>query len=381
MIRSGWIVAAIAVAAACGGGSEAAPAGSAGAGGVGGAGGRPGGGLATPVETASVTTGRVAREVSVTGIVEPIRSVAVNSQMAGALRTVAVEEGARVGAGAVVARIDDRELAAQVASAEAAHTVARAAYERSNRLRDRQVITMAEYERDRAAFDAAAAQLEQLRTRLDFATIRAPVTGIVTEKRVEAGDAVGAQTHLFTIADVSVLVVRVQVSELDVVQLEQGQPAVVMMDAFPGRRFSGRIRRIFPSADPATRLVPVEVALDTESARVARPGFMARVAFALEPRDGVRLVPASAVTGTGAAQAVFVIEDGRAIRRPVRTGISSAGNVEVLEGLEVGERIVTAGVNTLRDGTAVREVSGAPERAAAPPESVTFQPSRNGGGV
>lgn len=377
MMRS-WIVVSVVVATACGSGSEAAPAGAAAGGAGGGAGGA---GLAAAVETANVSTGRIAREVSVTGVVEPIRSVAVNSQMAGALRSVGVEEGARVAAGTVIARIDDRELAAQVASAEAAHTVASAAYERSNRLRDRQVITMAEYERDRAAFDAAAAQLEQLRTRLDFATIRAPVSGVVTEKRVEAGDAVGAQTHLFTIADVSVLVVQVQVSELDVVQLESGQPAAVMMDAFPGRRFNGRIRRIFPSADPATRLVPVEVALDAESASVARPGFLARVAFALEPRDGVRLVPASAVVGSGAAQAVFVVEDGRAVRRPVQTGISSAGNVEVIAGLEVGERIVIAGVNTLRDGAAVREVSGAPTRATAPPESATFQPPRNGGGV
>jgi RND family efflux transporter MFP subunit len=175
-------------------------------------------------------------------------------------------------------------------------------------------------------------------------------------------------------------VVRVQVSELDVVQLAQGQAATVVLDAFPGQRFAGRIRRIFPGADPATRLVPVEVALDAESARSARPGFLARVSFALEPRDGVRLVPASAVVGGGASQAVLVGIDGRANRRMVQTGVSAAGNVEIVSGVEEGEVVVIAGVNTLRDGMAVREVPEGSSRAAAPAEPVSVAPAASGGG-
>src|SRR5690606_42106509 len=118
---------------------------------------------------------------------------------------------------------------AQLASAEAAYQVASATYERSQRLWERQVITAAEYERDRAAFAAAEAQVQQLRTRLEYATIRSPVTGVVATKHVEQGDVVGVQTRLFTIADVSTMVVRVQVSEPDVVHIEPAEAADVIL--------------------------------------------------------------------------------------------------------------------------------------------------------
>src|SRR5690606_13803271 len=99
-------------------------------------------------------------------------------------------------------------------------------------------------------------------------------------------------------------------------------------------------RRIFPSADPGTRLVPVEVALDEAGAGVARPGFLARVTFALGARSGVRLIPASAiVSGTG-GQAVFTVENGQAMRRTVQTGLTSEGQVEVVSGIDEGDTIV-----------------------------------------
>ncbi len=281
----------------------------------------------TPVEVAPVERGSIAREISVSGVVEPIRTVGVNSQLAGALRSVLVEEGDAVRPGAVLARLDDRELRAQLAAAEASFEVARAALERSESLRQQQVITQAEYDRDRTALAAARAQYEQLQTRVGFATVRAPIAGVITGKFVEAGDVVAPQTRLFSLADVSTLVVRVGVSELDVVDIGVGDSVAVELDAYPGRLLPGEVRRVFPSADPATRLVPVEVSLRGTRAAEARPGFLARIAFGLGTRDGVLLVPASAVVGGRDAgpTAVFVVESARASRRPVTTGLTSRG--------------------------------------------------------
>lgn len=318
------------------------------------------------VGTALAETGSVARQVSVSGVVEPIRRVAVNSQLAGAVTAVLVEEGTAVRRGQVIARLEDRELAAQELSAEAAYNVARAAYERAEQLRDRQVITIGEYERDRTAFAAAAAQLEQIRTRRGYATVRAPVDGVVLDKSVETGDAVGTQTRLFTLGDVSTMVVRVEVSELDVVELERGSPARVLLDAYPGRVLNGRIRRVFPAADPATRLVPVEVELDRSAAGIARPGFLARVLFQLDAREGVVLIPASAVVSGTGADGVFVVQNGRALRRTVETGVSSEGRVEVVAGLNAGDTVVVSGANALRDGAEVRITAGPGAGNAAP---------------
>jgi membrane fusion protein, multidrug efflux system len=369
--RTALLLTCAAAAAACGNRGEAAQTQQAGQGGRGGPGGPGGGGSRMPVvETAAVTVGSIAREVVVPGTVQPIRTLAVNSQTSGALLAVAVEEGSRVAAGQVLARVDAREIEAQVRSAQAQYEVARAARERAEQLRERQVITVAEYERDRAAHDAARAQLDQLRTRLGFSVIRAPSAGVVTAKTVEAGDVVSPQTRLFEIADISTLVVPVRVSELDVVRLSAGDAVRVTLDAYPERPLEGRIRRVFPSADPATRLVPVEVALTGGAAGVARPGFMARVSLALGTREGVLLVPQSAVVGAAGAQAVFVVADGAAERRPVVTGLTSQGLVEIVSGVEEGDPVVVVGNHDLRDGATVRVVAGpgaeAPRSADAP---------------
>jgi RND family efflux transporter MFP subunit len=283
----------------------------------------------------------------------------VNSQISGGVRAINVEEGTVVRQGTVLAELDDREIAAQLASADAAWEVADATFRRSEQLRERQVITEAEYERDRAAAAAAAAERDQLRTRLGYTTVRSPINGVILEKNVEAGDAVGIQTGLFTIADVSTMVVRVRVSELDVVDIQQGDAVDLVLDAIPDTTLTGRVRRIFPAADPQSRLVPVEVALTDASARRARPGFLARVTFALGSKDGVLLVPASAVVRDVSGEAVYVIADDHARRRPVQTGLTSEGRIEIAQGLEPGEVVVITGTSDLRDGTAVRVMNAA----------------------
>jgi membrane fusion protein, multidrug efflux system len=344
----------------CGGG-EAAPAGDgdgAGAGrGSGMNGPGRGGGGPTAVEAVAVASGSIVRSVTVSGVIEPIRTVGINSQVSGVLLSVLVEEGHVVRRGQALARVDDRELRAQFDAAEAAYQVASAAYERAKQLRERTVITLPEYERERTAEAAARAQLDQVAMRLAHTVIEAPVDGVVTEKRVEAGDLVGAQTRMFTLADVSTLVTRVGVSELDVVRISVGDPVTLVLDAFPGRTFQGRVRRVFPAADPGTRLVPVEVALADPAAAAVRPGFLARVTFAVGEHQDVLLVPAAALVGGAGAQSVFVLDNGHAVRRTVTTGLTSEGRVEIVSGVSAGERVVTRGNNLLRDGMAVRVVN------------------------
>ncbi|MBU1700116.1 MAG: efflux RND transporter periplasmic adaptor subunit [Candidatus Eisenbacteria bacterium] len=324
---------------------------------------------AASVEVATVEAGSIARSLTVSGVVEPIRTVGVNSQLSGAILSIHAEEGNQVQRGDLLARLDDRELQAQFAAAEASFQVTESAFERAKQLRDRNVITLPEYERERTAYSAAKAQRDQLHTRLEFATVNAPITGVVTEKDVEAGDIVAPQTRLFTLADVSTMVVRVQISELDVVDLQAGDELEVILDAIPDRHFQGRIRRIFPAADPATRLVPVEVALEGETARLARPGFLARTTFALGVRENVLLISASALVRGAGSAAVFVVEEGKARRRIVTTGLTSQGRVEITSGLAPGDVVVTVGNNALQDGANVRIVDrnsvAKPDSAAA----------------
>ncbi|HEU4629475.1 MAG TPA: efflux RND transporter periplasmic adaptor subunit [Gemmatimonadaceae bacterium] len=318
--------------------------------------GGPRGDRVIPVEVAVAALGTAARSVSATGNVEPLRTIGVNSQLSGAVQLVGAREGDYVAEGAVLARIDAPEIAAQLTSAEAALEVAESTAQRSEQLWRQRIITAMEYERDQAALAAARATRDQLRTRLDYATVRAPVSGVILERRVEAGDITSPQQRLFTIGDVSTLIVRVPVSELDVTALREGDMVDVSLDALEGRSFQGRIRRIFPAADSITRLVPVEVELGGPAARQARPGFLARVTFRLDPRTGVLLVPSAAVLENTRGPVVYVVRDGRAALRPVRRGSTYEGQVEITTGLTVGDSVVVAGNTNLRDGAQVRVV-------------------------
>lgn len=311
-----------------------------------------------PVDFAVAELGTASRSVSATGTVAPLRSVTINSQVAGALLGVSVEEGTPVRQGTVLARIDSRELEAQLASAEASLELARRTAERSAQLREQQIVTAAEFDRDQAALAAATATRDQLRTRVGYATVRAPISGVVTTRQVDQGDVVSNNTPLFTIADKSTLVVRVMVSELDVTALSEGDRVEVLVDALPERTFSGRIRRVFPSADPASRLVPVEVALTGGDARDLTIGFLARVRFHLAPRDNILMVPATALIETVGQPAVFLLHGTSVTRRTVERGETFEGRVEIRNGLAAGDSVIVAGQNMLRDGATVRVVRG-----------------------
>lgn len=318
-----------------------------------------GGDRITPVEIAVATLGEAARSVGATGTVEPIRVVGVNSQLAGPVRLVAAEEGDVVREGQVLARIAAPEIEAQLVSAEAALEVAENAARRSAQLFGSQIITAVEHESAQAALAAARATRDQLRTRLGFSTVRAPVSGVVLSRSVVAGDLASSQQRLFTIGDVSTLVVRVPVSELDVAALDEGDPVEVQLDALPGRTLDGRIRRVFPAADSVTRLVPVEVALTGVAARSARPGFLARATFRLDPRTDVLMVPGAAVLQNTRGPVVYVVTGNRATLRPVQRGANYQGRVEITSGLAAGDSVVVAGNTRLRDGATVRVVEPA----------------------
>lgn len=327
---------------------------------------------ATPVEIALAERGRVSRSVTLAGTVEPLRVVGVNAQLAGALGQVRVLEGARVRDGDVLATITVPELEAQLRSAEAALEFATTTAKRSEELFAQRVITATEAERDRAALAAARSTVEALKARVAFSTVRAPMAGVVTERLVETGDIVSPNQRLFTVADVSTLLTRVQVSELDVGALSAGQSVRLAVDALPGEEFSGRIRRIFPSADSVSRMIPVEVAVSGAATARLRPGYTARSTFALASRDDAILIPARAVQGSAGNQSVFLIKDGLPVRRVVRVGSDVEGKAEILEGVVAGDTVIVAGANEVREGRAIRIVDPlAPEEATGAPAGRT----------
>lgn len=324
-------------------------------------------GRVLPVAVEPAAPRDLARVVTVAAPVEPVRTIGVNSQASGTVLSVRVQEGDRVAAGQLLAELDPRETNAQLARAAAMLDRATAAFRRDSGLHAGTIITDAEFEASRSAFEVAKSDVELWRTRRAFTRIAAPSAGVVTAKLVEAGGAVSPNQRLFDVADVSLLVVRVRLSELDVVHLRPGADVALQLDAFPDAVLRGRVRRVFPSADPQSRLVPVEVALDAPPSGVAvKPGFLARAEFVLDRRAGVLAIPASAVGVAAAGPFVYVVDADTLAVKAVGLGLTAEGYVEVTAGLVAGERVVVSGHTNLRPGAAVT-VSAAPVETRVAP--------------
>lgn len=310
---------------------------------------------AVAVAVARAERRTLARHVTLTAPVEPIRRIGVNSQMTGTVLSVAVQEGDRVARGDVMAELDTREVAAQLERARATAANAQAAYRRAVETHDRHIITDAEFEQAKAADGTARSDVTLWETRLSFGRVRAPAAGMVTAKLVEAGSAVAPNQRMFELADESLFVVRVQASELDAVHLAAGASAEIVLDAYPEQAIGGRIRRVFPSADPQSRLVPVEVAIGTPPSGITvRPGFLARVRLDLERIPNALAIP-SAALGSGTEGAyVYAIEADTIALRPIRAGLVTDGWTQIVQGLDEGEAVVTSGRSNLRPGARVR---------------------------
>jgi membrane fusion protein, multidrug efflux system len=312
-----------------------------------------------PVQALELAPRDLSRTLQLSAAVEPLRLVELAARTDGVLTSVLVEEGDSVKVDQVLARIDVREQQAELARAEAALAEQRSAYARLQRLQSANYVDAASLEAARAGLAGAEADRELWRTRVEFGTARASLDGVVIARNVEPGAAIGRLAPLFTLADTSVLVVRIAVSELDIANIIEGQSASVRIDALDTERLAGRVRRVFPSADPSSRLTAVEIELPDASARGVRPGFLARVELVVEARLDVLAVPLGAIAqaGSGEAYVMVINEDSRLEQRAVTPGATRGLWREITGGLQRGERIVASNPVELRPGTLVRIVS------------------------
>ncbi|MDX1978084.1 MAG: efflux RND transporter periplasmic adaptor subunit [Pseudanabaenaceae cyanobacterium bins.68] len=211
--------------------------------------------------------------------------------------------------------------------------------------------------------DAQVAILAQAQERLTYTQIKAPVTGLVLSKASEPGNLLQPGNEVIKIGDFSRVKVVVQLSELDRSQIQLGQKAIVQLDAQPNQEISAQVSRISPAADPTTRLIPVELSLANPQAQIGS-GLLARVRFAsaqparvVIPQGALRLGRSASQNASSQAAKVYVVKQTgkqtQAIARQVQLGNQADGKIEVLAGLQPGERFITRVGGRLQDGDPV----------------------------
>lgn len=320
--------------------------------------------------TASVVTeGQATTLISATGYVEADVKADLSPKITSKVTALYVNEGDTVKKGQVLARLDKTDLDAQLADARAAWVNADAELGRQKALLGAGLAPRSAVDSAVAAEASARAKVHYVEAQEDYAEIRAPFSGRVIAKRAHVGEAVspyGAPGQgsssggaIVTLVDFSSLYVGADINESNLGKLKPKQPAEIVLDAYPDHAYHGYLLQIIPTADRAKGTVKVKVAFEDPDAKIL-PDMSARVNFTEKPTAGAQakthvLVPKSALATRDGATGVWLVGSGRAVFRAVRTGPENQGQIEILEGLQGGEKLAAdAGNVRLREGERVK---------------------------
>ncbi len=321
--------------------------------GAGGPEGQGGGGPpAMPVEVVVARADTVVDAILASGQVEAMQSIELRSDIEGRISRILVQEGREVSRGTPLFKVDDAELKAEVARAEAERDLARQSLSRTRDLLGQKASSQSELERAEATSRSTAAQYDLLKVRLDRTVVRAPFSGVQGERYVSLGDYVTTATPLATLQTVSPQRAAFQVPERYADQLRLGQQVTFRVAALPGREFTGRVDFVDPVVQLPGRTIMVKAQVPNPRRELQSGMFIeARLATAVRPKAVV--IPEDAILPLQGATFVWVAVDGKASRRPVELGVRTPGFVEATSGVEAGEQVVVAGQERLSDGAPV----------------------------
>jgi HlyD family secretion protein len=325
------------------------------------------------VQTAEIDYGSIRSVVTATGELRARAQVNLQAQVMGVVQNLYVEEGDWVHSGDLLLQIDRRRYEAQLVQARARHTQARLSHARVESLYQRGLVADEQHEGSRASFEMARAQFEETQDQYEKTSIRAPISGTVVKINVEQGETVivgtmnSPGTVIMVVANMSRMLALVRADEADVVSLRLGQHAEVEVDALPDTVFAGTVSEIGYMPIQSLGAISgegvdfeIEITLDSTTSDL-RPGMSVSGEVVTAQLDSVLVIPIQAMGRREVEgeeqETVFVVEDGKAVLKTVRTGESSDTEIQVIEGLDPGEEIITGPYKVLaklKDGRSVK---------------------------
>ncbi len=305
-----------------------------------------------PVATVVTATREVVERMSLPADLLPYRRAVLAAEVAGTVEMIRAGEGQRVTKGRVLAEIDTRTQQQRLAEAEAVHRHREELFRRAEKLLAKRSITEQQYLDAVTERDVAAAQLETARLMLEKSRVAAPWTGTVAVRRVEVGDYVVPGQPVVELLEVRRIKVRAPATASDVPYLRRGLAAEVRLDVYPGEVFSGEVTCLAAELDTSARTLDVEVEIPNADGRL-RPGMYARLEIPRRTLAGAVLVPLAAVVELEDSRVVYVVEDERAVRKPVELGAVLGDEVVVASGLSPGERLIVEGQQQVSPGQRV----------------------------
>ena len=282
-------------------------------------------------------------------------AVDIRPQITAVITAIEFEEGQAVQKGEVLVRLESSEPLADLAAARAALVESESQYRRSEELYRTRVVSESELEQLGAQRDADQAAVEAAQARLDQTVIRAPFAGQLGLRRVSMGSVVSPGTVITTLDDTSRIKLDFDVPEVFLSQLQPGLSVTARSVAWPDESFRGLVASVDTRVDPVSRTITVRALMPNENGRL-RPGMFLTVTLLKEDVEAL-VVPEQAIVPERSQQFVFVVGEGEVVeRREVRSGRRRPGEVEILDGLAEGDRVITEGTQKVRDGAVIRLV-------------------------
>lgn len=307
---------------------------------------------AIPVEARSVELGDITAFYASTATLEAEGEATVAAKASGTVTRVFVEEGAKVKAGEPLAQLDTERLALEVDRNRALWIKLESEMERAGQLHSKKLISSDAYDKLKFEVEALKAAYDLAALELKNATIVAPIDGVVAERQIKLGNMVELNQATFRISDFDPLHAILHVPEKEMVKLKTGQNAQIQADALANQVFAGTIKRISPVVDPTSGTFKVTIEVQDPAAQL-KPGMFGRVSIVHDVHKAARLLPKDAVLAEDNINTVFIVRKGVAYRQTVETGFTNERFVEVIDGLEPGDMVVTAGHASLKDKTKV----------------------------
>ncbi|KAA3625817.1 MAG: efflux RND transporter periplasmic adaptor subunit [Proteobacteria bacterium] len=291
------------------------------------------------------------------GSLKAVNGIAVTTEVAGTIRAFEFESGKRVKVGDVLVRLEDSVDQAALKGLIADRELARIQFERASELSSRRAISQSEIDETRFRYEGIQARVQEQQASIAKKTIRAPFDGLLGLRLTDIGEFVSPGDDIVRLQALDPIYVDYAVSEREFRNLSEGQKVLVTVPAYPEREFAGTISAIESGVDESTRSIRVRATLENDDAAL-RPGMFAEVRTLRSAIREVVTVPRTAISFNTYGDYAFVIEDGEGggltvNRRNVKTGAVREGRIEIIEGVDEGERVVRTGLVKLRAGQAV----------------------------
>ncbi|NVO19786.1 MAG: efflux RND transporter periplasmic adaptor subunit [Bacteroidetes bacterium] len=309
--------------------------------------------VSVPVFVETVRESKLDNSFSVNGTFDPAHEITIISQTQGKIVKLEFNSGDFVKEGQVLASCDLELLEAQKNLAEANLNKAKKDLKKFQEMVQSKAATQQQVDELQLALYNAQASYVTVNKQIEYSIIIAPFSGYITAKHVEKGSMIMPGTPIAEMMDIGTMKFKAGVAESDLVKIKNNQEVKIVAAIYEGFTYSGRIKNIGMKADDSRRF-PIEIEVRNNTSKPLRSGMFGMAYFSSEGTHTAMVIPRTALLGSIKEPGVFVVENEKAFRRPIKVGPATENTIEVLEGLKAGDKVVVAGQINLDDNTTVR---------------------------